>query len=133
MKDAGLEANWLGRNRGELFRNMRLGAIQDLFSSNNCPTAVVTNNTTTAGMVLLAAAKLNIKVPEKLSIVTFNEKPFDDSGILIDSMIMPAAEIGTKSVEMLIDKINDHSIIHPPCRIKYSLEPGESCAPLYKL
>jgi len=133
MKTAGLESNWLGRYRGELPRNMRLPAIMELFSSDNSPTAVVTNSSETAAVALLAAARLNIKVPEELSIITFNEEPFDSNGILIDSMIMPAEELGSGSVKMLIEKINDHSIIHPPCRIKYRMEPGESCAPFCKL
>jgi len=35
-------------------------------------------------------------------------------------------------VEMLLEKINDHSVIHKPYIAKYSLELGDSCVPLCK-
>jgi len=132
MKSAGLQAHWLGKGSEELFRNIRLGLIQELFNSDNCPTAIVTNNLTTTGMALLAAAKLNIKVPEELSIITFHDEPVDNSGILIDTMKLPEYEIGQRAVEMLLEKINDHSVIHKPYIAKYSLELGDSCVPLCK-
>jgi DNA-binding LacI/PurR family transcriptional regulator len=129
MESAELQPNWLGKGKKELSRSTRLSLIQELFESDNCPTAIVTTNTTTAGIALLAAAKLNIKVPEELSIITFSNEPVDSSGILLDTMKIPEGEMGKQAVEMLLEKINDHSIIQKPYIAKYSLEAGDSCAP----
>ncbi len=130
MTSAGLQPNWLGKNYDILSREMRLELIQQILKTKKRPTAIVTNNATTANISILAATMLNIKIPDELSIITFNEEPFDNTGMPIDTMIIPSEKIGTKAVEMLLQKIDNPSIVFPAHKMKYSLNKSGSCIAL---
>ena len=109
MRRAGLTPSWLDGPPGEAFeRRARLEAILERLGGRERPTAVVAENETTARIVMLAAARLQLAPAADLSLITFSDAPFDDCGIPIDTMALPVAEMGSRSVNMLLQIIDSH-------------------------
>jgi DNA-binding LacI/PurR family transcriptional regulator len=96
-------------------------------TSPDRPTAVVTYSPSMVAVSMVAAARLGLRFPEDLSIVTFASQPF---GLVrdIDTLITPEEEMGRLAVEMLLTRINDGQ--HTPSRrLAFTWSPGESIAP----
>ena len=130
MRRAGLTPSWLDGPPGEAFeRRARLEAILERLGGRERPTAVVAENETTARIVMLAAARLQLAPAADLSLITFSDAPFDDCGIPIDTMALPVAEMGSRSVNMLLQIIDDRALRLPPVKLLPRRLDGETCGP----
>lgn len=101
-----------------------------LLSRPDRPTAVVCYEKHEAVAVWVAAAALGIKVPEELSIITFNmDLMRNQTGLPITTLVVPFAEVGHQAVEMLQEAIeggHDEQAARP---IPYELDESISCVP----
>jgi len=129
MGAAGLEATWLDRRPDGLSRRDRVGAISQWLRQPGRPTGVVVNSPTSAKILLLGATRLGLRVPRDLSIVTFSDMPTDDCGVAIDTLTLPARQMGRQAVEMLLAKIDDPTAVHAPRALPWRLAPGQTCGP----
>jgi len=93
------------------------------------PTAVVTYSEGMSNRLLLAAARLGLSVPRDLSLVCVADRLSKDSGIPIDTMVLPEYEMGKASVGMLLAKIADPSQAMSPVSLPATYESGATVAP----
>ncbi len=92
------------------------------------PTAVVTPLSGDVSSVFAAAAKLGLRVPEDLSIITFDEDRLDHGHGRFDYMALPTEELGREAVRMLQEKIEQSNKLLParclPCTYRCGLSVG---------
>lgn len=108
-------------------------ATLDLFATGKeHPTAVFCYNDLIAIGVIEALTKLNIKVPEKVSVVGFDN--IDFSGFVripLTTVQMPAYEIGKAATQLLIKQISNSSKqLSENITLEHTLIVRESCARL---
>lgn len=108
-------------------------AAINLFSANNDrPTAIFCYNDLIAIGVIEALTKLNIKVPEEVSVVGFDN--IDFSGFVripLTTVQMPAYEIGKAATKLLIKQITNSTVhLNENIVLEHSLIIRESCARL---
>lgn len=82
-------------------------ASLELLDRADRPTAVVSGNAMLNLQVLAAAKQLDLRVPQDLSVVGFDDSPWDD---LVDppltTVATPAREIGVVATELLLESID---------------------------
>lgn len=79
-----------------------LRAIRQLLASKNPPTAVVCASQMSAVHTLQVCNELRLRIPEDLSVVTFDEFPFADVfRPRLTSVVQPAMRIGREAVRLL--------------------------------
>ena len=69
------------------------------------PTALVAYWPAVALVAFHQALTLGLRVPENLTIVTFSDYWLKEEGLPIATWLVPSAELGTRSVEALVEKI----------------------------
>ncbi len=124
MVDAGLTPQV--EQRPVLYKD-RAQAATELLQSPDRPTAIVAYSGPVAITLLLAAAKLQLQVPRDLAMITFGDRKIVDPGIIIDTFIVPQAEMGRVGVEMLLQKIQDPTRALPARVVGFSLAGGQTC------
>jgi len=93
------------------FEQDAAAAIRKLFSQKPYPDAIFTINDASAVTVIQFLNKKGIRIPEEVAVIGFNDDPFCE--IVVPSLTtvrLPCYEIGKRAVEMLIERINDHTI-----------------------
>jgi DNA-binding LacI/PurR family transcriptional regulator len=80
--------------------------------------------------LLEAASKLNVAIPQDLSLITFGDYPLWVPGLSITTMLLPQAAQARTSVEMVLTKIQNPMTPVPPQTLKFTLAAGNSCAQL---
>jgi len=75
MKNAEIEVDQNWQQPGDFSFESGVKASANLFSLNNRPTAIIASNDEMAFAVLHQAAKLDISVPDALSVVSFDDTP----------------------------------------------------------
>ena len=105
----------------------RANAAFDWLSRPDRPTAIVAYSDHVALPVLYAAASLHLRVPEDLSIVTFDAQRNTMLGRPIDTMILPERAMGASAVDLLLKKIADPTCKLPPHALESTLECGGTC------
>ena len=108
MESAGLEPVRLGGDRFTPPEG-RLAGARAVLDRPDRPTAVLTYSAASATPVLFAAARLGLDVPGDLSLVSFDHAPLCDTGIAVDTVVLPEEEMGRRAVEMLVRRIADGS------------------------
>jgi LacI family transcriptional regulator len=93
------------------------------------PSAVITYTWETALPVVLAARSLGLRIPEDLSIITFNDHVTDELGLRIDTMVLPEARIGQQAIGWLLEKIEDPSKLFPAEAVELDFHKGWTTAP----
>lgn len=78
---------------------------QWLQTCKQLPTAVLTHSPWEARVLLYAAARCGIDVPNELSVVTNGHETFNFMGIAMSSTILPLKDMGHVAVDMLMRKI----------------------------
>jgi DNA-binding LacI/PurR family transcriptional regulator len=113
----------------------RLQTLIQLFQSPNRPTAIITYDG--PERVLLAAAMAGLRVPEDLSIISFDEElPIgslaEDGenyvGLSVASLRLPTSEAGQLAVELLLKKIENPGSTFKPHVLPLRLDEGDTLA-----
>lgn len=116
MEEAGLDSDavlleavtdWDTKGNGEQMMDAFLEAHADL-------DAVVCYSLPEAGMLCFAAAKRGIRLPDDLRVVVFNhEVAHAQTGIPVDTMMVPFKQVGMQAVDMVMEMVNDGSTRRP--------------------
>jgi DNA-binding LacI/PurR family transcriptional regulator len=106
-------------------------ASLELLGRSDRPTAVVSGNAMLNLQVLAAAKQLGLRVPQDLSVVGFDDSPWDD---LVDppltTVATPAREIGVVAAELLLESVDQGtSILGVERRLPTRLVIRKSSAP----
>ena len=77
--------------------------------------AVVCYSLPAAGALYLAAARRGLRVPDDLRIVVFNHQvAHAQTGIPMDTMLVPFKQVGEQAVEAVMHMVDDESTRRPP-------------------
>jgi len=124
---------WLGPALGETDwlspGNWQSRTLSWFDDTAETPTAAVCYDPGRASALYAAALRKGLRVPEDISIVTFDEAPYDAMGVTIATSLIPAREIGRRAIEELSLKMAEPSVHRPPCPIDYDFELGETLGP----
>jgi LacI family transcriptional regulator len=101
-----------------------------LLKAEHPPTALVTYSQPTAVRILhYAIAYLRLRVPQDLSVATFDLSTANNLGLQVGAMLLPEYEIGCQAVRMLLARIRRPELSCPGRAVKMEFDPGETCAP----
>lgn len=85
--------------------------IRKLFSRKPYPDGIFTINDASAVIVIQFLNKKGIHIPEEVAVIGFNDDPSCEIvEPSLTTVSLPCYEIGQRAVEMLIVRINDHTI-----------------------
>lgn len=126
MKKMGLNPMFLGC-KNTLPRSEREDAA-DKFISQKSTTAIISFASSTLLPILQSLWKKGLSVPDDMSIITFSDQLYDETGLEISTMTCPYYQMGIKAVQMLKEKIAVPEKSLKPCAIPLNLEKGKSCA-----
>ncbi|MCD4825766.1 MAG: LacI family transcriptional regulator [Phycisphaerae bacterium] len=134
MRQAGLQPRVIRPDSGRVPPGEELAYTQHWLNEPDRPTAVVVYWVASALPVLQAAWASGLRVPQDLSIITFNSESFGgnllrDSGLYITSMIEPELEMGKTATRMLMKKIKKPSDTLPAEILDFKLEELGTCCP----
>jgi LacI family transcriptional regulator len=126
MRSAGLAPRVLrpAPREGELDL---LGFTRPWLSGRDRPTAVVAYGH--PSLVQYAAATMGLRVPDDLSVVCFAERRPDALGSRVTTAIVPAFEMGSEGVEMLIQKLKRPKKALAPRVVPARIGEGATTAP----
>jgi DNA-binding LacI/PurR family transcriptional regulator len=103
-------------------------AIAELMNVTEPPTALVITDDYNALIVLSALRELNIKIPEDISIVSFNNTMISSlSSPPLTSVDIQTFQLGYESARCLIELINDPEAVRKSVIIPTIIEERESC------
>lgn len=128
MEKAGLQPRLIAPEE-HLPRKERQAYSCAWLSGLDRPTAVIAYASTTVVPILCAAQGMGLSVPRKLSLVTFAaEKPFDDIGLDVGSLVVSEYQLGLEAVNMLRRKIERPNEKQALVRIPFVFHPCGTCA-----
>lgn len=115
---------------GEYQEEQSATVARDLLAMDDRPTAVFAANDSSAFGVLRAAAELDLRVPEDLSLVGFDDVP--QASITtppLTTVSQPLAELGSRAVDMLLTMLrgeaaSDHVRLSTTLRVRSSTGPA---------
>ncbi|MCI9621428.1 MAG: LacI family transcriptional regulator [Dorea sp.] len=102
--------------------------IERMMGIDDCPTAIIAANNLMVLGVMKALSELNIRVPEDMAVVAFDDCEW--AGLFrprLTAVAQPCKDIGRKAAELLLERIHDRS--GSPQRIYFQPElvVRESC------
>jgi len=135
MQQAGLQTRII-RPKSAIKQYMEeMAYIRDWIQKPDRPTAIVTYWVASALPVLQCAWSCGLRVPQELSIITFNSELFGsdilrESGLCITSMVEPDFDMGLSAAQMMIKKIEKPLVEIPARKLEFTLEDfGTCCTP----
>lgn len=84
--------------------------IEKMVGMENCPTAIIAANNLMVLGVMKALNDLNIRVPEDMAVVAFDD--FEWAALFrprLTAVAQPCGDIGRKAAELLLERIHDRS------------------------
>jgi len=105
IKKAGLQPRNINNNGKLLSREKQVEYFTEILSQPDRPDAMLLYWSSLAAPIVQAARKMNLRIPEDLSLITFASFLSQHSGLTINAMVEPEIEIGVKAVHMLNKKI----------------------------
>ena len=85
---------------------MRLDKTKEMLSHDDRPTGIVTYGQSTVLPLLFGATSLmGFKIPDDLSVITFEDKVEDNTGIEVSTVLLPERELGIEAAKMLLQRI----------------------------
>ena len=132
--NAGLRLNPAMVKKGDFTYVSGMKAAEKLLSSKDCPTAIFACNDEMAAGCLASAYKYNIKVPDALSVVGFDDSP-------IARMVYPALttvhqatrEMSQKAVTILYEKRRESFQSATTLTLSHHIVERESTSPNHKV
>ncbi len=126
MRDAGLEPTridfadrgWRNKAALEFWTDPQLSIL----GSADRPTAIVAYSNNEAGMILLAAQRLGLTVPDDLALTSFSEGRLSLYGLRLPSMIIPHEQMGALAVDMLHSRIDQPDEHLPAAKVAFQFE-----------
>lgn len=116
--------------QGEFTREGGYSATQHLMQLQNPPSAIFASNDQSAFGALEAARELNIRVPEELSIIGFDDIPAATvTHPPLTTIRQPLQEIGERAMRMLLELMNHRNVISREILLPTSLVVRQSTAP----
>ncbi len=107
-----------------------LSAIEAILTSDERPTAILAYHARAAGTALFVAARLGLRVPEDLSILSFHGELITQQGLSIATQRIPFDECGTQAVDLLLAKIAANGATQQAVRVPYGATVrGDSLGP----
>ena len=127
MKKAGLSPVVISE---PLPRDKRIERTRDFLLGSNPTTAIVAYSPSTALPVLLSAANRNgLRIPQDLSLITFGGSIEDSTGVAISTVMEPETEMGYESGQMLLRRMESFGACEPSKMCSFSGIGGATCAP----
>lgn len=77
---------------------------------DNPPTGVVCANDRAAAGVLLAAARLGLRVPEDLSVVGYDDDPNVARQLGLSTVAIPHWQMGARAADLLLERLGGHDV-----------------------
>jgi len=124
MKNKRLEPIDMASHNYNIPRNMRLAKTKEILSNDDRPTGIVTYGQSTVLPLLFGATSLiGFKIPDELSVITFEDKVEDNAGIEVSTVLLPERELGVEAAKMLLQRISSDgeplkSVRIPPLAIR---------------
>ena len=94
----------------------------------NRPTAVIAYEQSQAISLLIAAARVGLRVPEDLSLVMFHEGRSFEAGLPITTVSHSMNRLGEEAARMFAEKLKNPSVLLPPRVYPTHLAEGSTCA-----
>lgn len=110
IKKAGLQQRNIDNNCKLLAREKQVDYFAEILSKPDRPDAMMLYWSSLAAPIVQAARKVNLRIPEDLSLITFTSYLSQNTGLTIDAMVEPEIEIGVKAVHMLNKKIKNPGV-----------------------
>lgn len=107
IKKSGLKPRNINNNGKLLAREKQVEYFMEILSKPDRPDAMLLYWSSLVVPIVQAARKMNLRIPEDLSLITFASFLSQHSGLTIDAMVEPEIEIGAKAVRMLNKKIKN--------------------------
>lgn len=123
MQEAGLNTFFVNQ---DIVRFETADESKKFLNQANRPTAVITYSDKETFGVYTAALSLGLKVPEDLSIISFGPRRVQHVDMVATSIILPENQIGSRAVEMLMERINNPNKNLAPEKFKCHLEIGNT-------
>lgn len=113
----------------EVPRAERLARLRAWIRRSPRPTAVIAYADDDALPLVAAALAEGLRIPEDLSIVTFDDQPVDLLGLAITTWRIDVQEMGRRAVNMLRAKLEDPKRIQPMDAVPLVRHDGATTAP----
>jgi DNA-binding LacI/PurR family transcriptional regulator len=128
LREAGLKQLDGYVQYGDYYRKSATLPAKQLLSLKERPTAIFAASDEMALEVIEVARGLNIKVPQDLSVVGFDDSPLaSNAPVPLTTVRQPLSEIGAKSVEILYQQLNSEKTITTKLLLPTQLVERESC------
>lgn len=128
MQSAGL-APWEIRAETSLPMQNRYEFSLQWLALPKRPSAVIVYTSANALPIALAARTLGLQIPRDLSMITFNDHVTDELGMLVDTMVLPEAQMGRQAVHCLLEKVEDPNKVFPATAVALDFQKGWTTAP----
>ncbi len=127
IEEAGLVSQW-SCVAEPTHRKDRAEACRRWLMREDRPTAVLVGGSTTVPL-MIEAARLGIRIPQDLSLVTYGARLFDDPGIAVNTVAVQLREIGRVAAEMLVQRMAHPEEELTPRKIACKYLVGDTLAP----
>lgn len=104
-----------------------------ILNTENFPTAIIASNNLMVIGIMRTLQELNVKVPEDMALAAFDDFEWADLfQPRITTIVQPCRDIGTKAVQLLIERIKNPTAALQKVEYYPRLEIRESCGILLK-
>lgn len=125
----GLHAVEFNHDMLEAARRDELAAITQWLGQPDRPTGIVTYEEGEAAVVLMAAARMGLRVPQDLSICAVRNSSIRVMGVLLSGMEHRHYKLGERGVEQLMKKIDSPADRAKPIVVQPTVVEGETITP----
>lgn len=108
--------------------DQRLDLALAVLRGADCPTAVVCHSAWSAYPFWHAALLLGLRVPRDLSLISFESTLQDALGPELSLYEVPEWDMGATASRLLMAKLADPTLIHPPRLLPFIWMPGQTIA-----
>lgn len=113
----------------QMLNDRRVEAARGLLERPDRPTAIVAYELAEAMAVIHATHQLRMRIPDDLSLLLFHNKIDHRYCMPLHTISNVMERIGSESVNMLLEKINNPEVSLPARAIPMKLLEGNSCTP----
>jgi LacI family transcriptional regulator len=113
---------------GDYYRKSATLPAKQLLSLKERPTAIFAASDDMALEVIEIAKQMNIKVPQDLSVIGFDDSPLAiNAPVPLTTVRQPLSEIGAKAVEILHQQLSQNKTVPIKLLLPTQLIERESC------